>query len=44
MDIKVQAGNILETDSDLAVLATFEDVPLPVQVAALTASCATVPV
>ncbi len=35
MDIKVQAGNILETDSDLAVLATFEDVPLPVQVAEL---------
>jgi leucyl aminopeptidase len=35
MDIKVQAGNILQAESDLAVLATFEDVPLPVEVAEL---------
>jgi len=35
MEIKVQAGNILRVESDLAVLATFEDEPLPVEVAAL---------
>ncbi len=35
MDIKVQAGNILQAESDLAVLATFEDVPLPSEVAKL---------
>ncbi len=35
MKIIVQAGNILEAESDLAVLATFEDVPLPVQAAEL---------
>jgi len=35
MEILVQAGNILQAESDLAVLATFEDVPLPVEVAGL---------
>jgi len=35
MDIKVQAGNILQAQSDLAVLATFEDALLPVEVAEL---------
>jgi len=35
MEIKVQAGNILQVESDLAVLAAFEDEPLPVEVAAL---------
>jgi len=35
MEIKVQAGNILRVESDLAVLAAFEDEPLPVEVAAL---------
>ncbi len=32
MEIKVQAGNILQAESDLAVLATFEHAPLPVEV------------
>ncbi len=35
MEIKIQAGNILQAESDLAVLATFEDAPLPVEVADL---------
>ena len=35
MDIKVQAGNILQAESDLAVLATFEDAPLPAEVSEL---------
>jgi leucyl aminopeptidase len=35
MEIKVQAGDILHTESDLAVLGSFEDVPLPETVAAL---------
>ncbi len=35
MEIKVQAGNILQAESDLAVLATFEDAPLPAEVAEL---------
>jgi hypothetical protein len=32
MEIKVKAGSILQAESDLAVLATFEDAPLPVEV------------
>jgi leucyl aminopeptidase len=35
MEIKVQAGDILHTESDLAVLGCFEDVPLPEAVTAL---------
>jgi leucyl aminopeptidase len=35
MEIKVQAGNILQAESDLAVLATFEDALLPAEVAEL---------
>lgn len=35
MEIVVQAGDILQAESDLAVLATFEDVPLPAGVANL---------
>ena len=35
MEIKVQAGNILQAESDLAVLATFEDAPLPAEVSEL---------
>ena len=35
MEINVQAGNILQAESDLAVLATFEDAPLPAEVAEL---------
>ena len=35
MDIKVQSGDVLHAPSDLAVLACFEDVPLPTEVAGL---------
>ena len=35
MEIKVQAGDVLQAESDLAVLATFEDAPLPTEVAGL---------
>lgn len=35
MEIKVQSGDILQAESDLAVLATFEDTPLPAEVAGL---------
>lgn len=35
MEIEVQRGNILEAESDLAVLATFEDAHLPAEVADL---------
>jgi len=35
MEIKVQPGNILQAESDLAVLATFEDAPLPAEVSEL---------
>ncbi len=35
MEIKVQGGNILQAESDLAVLATFEDTPLPAEVTEL---------
>ena len=35
MEIKVQDGDILQAESDLAVLATFEDAPLPAEVAGL---------
>ncbi len=35
MEIEVQRGNILEAESDLAVLGTFEDDPLPAEVAEL---------
>ena len=35
MEIKVQSGDILQAESDLAVLATFEDAPLPTEVAGL---------
>ena len=35
MEIKVQAGDVLQAESDLAVLATFEDAPLPAEVADL---------
>ena len=35
MDIKVQSGDVLRAPSDLAVLASFEDVPLPAEVAGL---------
>ena len=35
MEIKVQDGDILQAESDLAVLATFEDAPLPTEVAGL---------
>ena len=31
MEIKVQNGDILQAESDLAVLATFEDAPLPLR-------------
>ena len=35
MEIKVQSGDILKAESDLAVLAIFEDVALPSEVAGL---------
>ncbi len=35
MEIKAQTGDILHTDSDLAVLGSFEDLPLPEAVAGL---------
>jgi leucyl aminopeptidase len=35
LEIEVQPGNILEAESDLAVLATFEDAPLPAEVTGL---------
>ena len=35
MEIKVQSGDILQAESDLAVLATFEDAPLPTEVVGL---------
>ncbi len=35
MDIKVLSGDILQAESDLAVLATFEDAPLSAAVAGL---------
>ena len=35
MEIKVQAGDILQAESDLAVLGAFENEPLPAAVAAL---------
>jgi len=35
MEIKVQPGNSLQAESDLAVLATFEDAPLPAEVSEL---------
>jgi leucyl aminopeptidase len=35
MEIKVQTGDLLRTESDLAMLGCFEDLPLPVEVAGL---------
>ncbi len=35
MEIKVKTGDLLREPSDLAMLATFEDVPLPAEVAGL---------
>ena len=35
MEIKVQDGDVLQAESDLAVFATFEDAPLPSEVADL---------
>jgi leucyl aminopeptidase len=35
MDIKVQGGDVLRAPSDLAVFASFEDTPLPPEVAGL---------
>jgi leucyl aminopeptidase len=35
MEIKVQSGDILQAESNLAVLGCFKDVPLPAKVAAL---------
>ena len=35
MEVKVQDGDVLQAESDLAVLATFEDAPLPTEVVGL---------